>query len=176
MPPKPVTGDKTYDEVTVLGLLLVIKQLGGTYSKTLADMAALDGKRTTSSFEHSLRAANKLAGELLEKTKTGAKLSPADIGRSVDGSPAGTAPNTPKKRKAADGDEDRGSAAKKKRTPAKKGSKPVDSGADGERSPLSSRRSTRSQLTNFSHRRRRGSRRGSFQDRGLSLRYDLRNR
>jgi len=71
MPPKTASGEKTYDEVTVLGLLLVIKQLGGTYNKALADMAALDGKRTVSSFEHSLRSANKLAAELLEKTKKG---------------------------------------------------------------------------------------------------------
>lgn len=133
MPPKAAAGEKMYDEVTVLGLLLVIKAAGGTYNKVLADMSALDGKRTTSSFEHSLRAVNKLAGELFEKQKAGHKLGPADIGRDANGTAAApsAAANTPKKRgSAAAGNED-GGAAKKKRASGKKGGKKADTPVDG---------------------------------------------
>lgn len=126
MAPKAAPGGKTYDEVTVLGLLLCIKNLGGTYNKALADMAAIDRNRSTSTFEHSLRSANKLAGELFAKQKAGQQLGPADIGRMVDVMGGGT----PKKRAAPIGEE--GGSAKKKRMPAKKAVKQVDSGVDGE--------------------------------------------
>jgi hypothetical protein len=125
MPPKSTAGAKTYDEITVLGLLLCIKNLGGSYNKVLADMSAIDGERSVSSFEHSLRSANKLAGELFTKQKAGQKLGPADIGRTVDVMGGGT----PKKRAAVAGDD--GGSARKKRTTVKKEAKLVDSGIDG---------------------------------------------
>lgn len=135
MPPKAAATGKQYDEVTVLGLLMTIKTLGGTYNKTLADMAALDGKRSTSSFEHSSRAANKLAGELLEKQKAGHTLKPIDIGRVVEGGPAepSTSAKAANKRKGNNG-EGAGSA---KKTRTSKAAKQVDSAAaDGDLSPL----------------------------------------
>jgi len=69
-----------------------------TINPALKDMALLDGNRSVSGFEHQLRAANKIAGELLAKKNGGVELGPQDLGR------PGTTPtpaNTPKKRKAA---------------------------------------------------------------------------
>ncbi|KIW04161.1 uncharacterized protein PV09_04968 [Verruconis gallopava] len=72
---------KQYDEVVVIVLLMALKSSGGTASSWYQDMAALDGTRTVSSLEHSLRAANKLAGELLDRKRKGEAFEPALIGR-----------------------------------------------------------------------------------------------
>jgi hypothetical protein len=110
MSPKVDSSSKTYDEVVVVGLIMHVRSLGGSYMKALNDIAALDGKRSTSAFEHQLRAANKMAGDLLAKQSHGDKIVPTDLGRS-----SGDCPSTPKKRKG------RGWSNFEKKIPAKKG-------------------------------------------------------
>lgn len=89
----PAAGPKTYDELVVVALLMSLKAKGGTIAEAVKDMAALDGKRSVSGFEHSLRAPNKLAGVLNEKKTRGEALGPDDIGGVGGGSPT-----TPRKR------------------------------------------------------------------------------
>jgi hypothetical protein len=88
---------KVYDETIIVALLMALKSKGGTYTEPLKDMVALNGNRTLSSFEHSLRAANKLAGEFNAKKASGQALTPADMpNESASGTTSTTA--TPKKR------------------------------------------------------------------------------
>lgn len=131
MPPKPdISTGKTHDEVVVLTLVMMLKENGHSLGKAAYEtMHKLHGERSVDSFNHSLRAINKLAGELVEKKKNGVELSPADVGR-TSGGDGGAAANTPKKRKSASGGED-GGAAKKKRAPAKKGGKKADTPVGG---------------------------------------------
>ena len=79
-----------------------LKSNGKSLADPLKDMVSLDGTRTLSSFEHSLRAANKLAGDLVTKKGNGESLSPADVGRvpgEAPATPAKKTPATPRKRK-----------------------------------------------------------------------------
>jgi hypothetical protein len=97
MPPATV---KQYDEVVVTALLVALKSKGGSLNEAIKDMVALDGNRTHSSFEHSLRAANKLAGDLNTKKLNGVALEPSDIPGTAPASAIGAtaSPKTPKKR------------------------------------------------------------------------------
>lgn len=118
---------RQYDEVIVLVLLMALKSMGGAANPWFKDMAALDGDRSASGFEHALRALNKLAGELLEKKTKVKKLVPEDVGRAATGAV------TPNKRKAGS---ESGTASpmkktKKTKTPAKKGAKGLDSVNEG---------------------------------------------
>ncbi|KAF2436621.1 hypothetical protein EJ08DRAFT_644948, partial [Tothia fuscella] len=87
---------KQYDEVVVVALLLALRDKGGSLAPYLKDMHALDGNRSISGFEHSLRAANKLAGELLAKKQSGEVLTPADLSGNSATAPTSA---TPKKRR-----------------------------------------------------------------------------
>jgi hypothetical protein len=100
MPPNAAIAGvgKQYDEIVVIVLLMALKSSGGAANPWYKDMSALDGTRSVSGFQHSLRAANKLAGELLEKKTKGEALVPEDVGRTSNGEGCGTV--SPKKRKA----------------------------------------------------------------------------
>jgi hypothetical protein len=87
---------KQYDAVVVTALLMQIKSSGGTINNALRHMSALDGFRTVSGFEHSLRALNKLAGELNAKEAKGEELGPEDMGNTAGNS--GSPVATPRKR------------------------------------------------------------------------------
>lgn len=90
---------KVYDEAVVVALLMALKAKGGTLAEPYKDMVKLDGSRTNSSFEHSLRNVNKLAGTLNDKKAKGEILTPADIGNNTTGdAPTTPAKATPKKR------------------------------------------------------------------------------
>jgi len=84
---------KVYDETVVVAILMALKAKGGTLADPYKDMVLLDGSRTNSSFEHSLRNLNKLAGTLNDKKAKGQTLTPADMGNNT----TGDAPNTPAK-------------------------------------------------------------------------------
>ncbi|TID16757.1 hypothetical protein E2P81_ATG09316 [Venturia nashicola] len=71
---------KQYDETVVVALIMALKAKGGTTSEALKDMTSLDANRSLSSFEHQLRAANRLATTLNEKKSRGEALGPADVG------------------------------------------------------------------------------------------------
>jgi hypothetical protein len=85
---------KQYDEIIVIALLMALREKSGSLNPHLKDMNALEGSRSVSIFEHSLRAANKLSAELLAKKQSGQILTSADMGSSAS-VPTAT---TPKKR------------------------------------------------------------------------------
>jgi hypothetical protein len=80
---------KTYGETVVVALLMSLKAKGGTLAECIKDMTYLDGTRKFASFEHSLRAASRLAGQLNDKKDAGQVIGPADM--SGGGASAGTA-------------------------------------------------------------------------------------
>jgi hypothetical protein len=93
----PTTG-KTYDEIVVVALLMSLKAKGGSLAEALKDMNALDGTRTVSGFEHSLRAVNKLAGNLNEKKARGESIDPTDMPGGSSATKDSARPTTPRKR------------------------------------------------------------------------------
>jgi hypothetical protein len=92
----PVIEPKKYDEVIIVALLLALKEKGGAMNPILQSMSDLDGSRTPSSFEHSLRAANKLASSILARKQAG---HPVTMLSSINTSTLASAPATPKSTK-----------------------------------------------------------------------------
>jgi hypothetical protein len=87
---------KKYDDVVVVALLVALREKGGTLNPSLVLMKDLDGSRSTSSFEHSLRAANKLAASILAKKQAGQPITPADMGDTTAASTPTSGNGTPK--------------------------------------------------------------------------------
>jgi hypothetical protein len=88
---------KPFDSIVVTALIMALRANGGTINAALHHMSALNGNRTFSSFEHSLRELNKLAIELNNKVAAGQTLGPVDMGEeAAPGTPK--TPKTPKKR------------------------------------------------------------------------------
>jgi hypothetical protein len=92
----PNTESKKYDEVIVIALLVALKEKGGTMNPTLQLMSDLNGFRSASSFEHTLRSANKLAGSILAQKQAG---HPVTMLGSVTTSTLASSPATPKSTK-----------------------------------------------------------------------------
>ncbi|QDS68429.1 hypothetical protein FKW77_010796 [Venturia effusa] len=98
MAPTTSTGPKQYDETVVIALIMALKAKGGTLADPLKDMTALDGNRSQSGFEHSLRAVNRLATVLNEKKARGEGLGPGDVGGAGAGGAGGGVGASPRKR------------------------------------------------------------------------------
>jgi hypothetical protein len=95
----PSAEAKKYDDVVVVALLAVLREKGGPLNPGLALMKDLDGSRSTSSFEHSLRAANKMAMSIVAKRQAGQPITPADIGNTAGPSTPASSTGMPKSAK-----------------------------------------------------------------------------